>query len=346
MDSRSAPRVALLYPGDREARDRSDPDASRFAALFRAFRANGIDAEPAVYHDDFAGEVERQLARRDGVLVWHNPVEGGRTRRVLDAMLTAVAARGVFVSAHPDTILRLGTKDVLVDTRDLPFGSDSWTVADATALASDVRARLDAGPRVLKQHRGHSGIGVWRIERSGPDRYRLRHAQRGAVEEEVDFATVVARLSPYFEAGGHMVDQAWQARLVEGMTRAYLVGNRVAGFGHQAINALHPGLPGEDPPSPGPRLYSGADDPRFQELRQRLEGGWLDLLCERVGVDRARVPLLWDVDFLPGERDGQPFERYVLCEINVSSVSPFPESAIAPLVAATSAALSARRRAA
>jgi hypothetical protein len=27
-------------------------------------------------------------------------------------------------------------------------------------------------------------------------------------------------------------------------------------------------------------------------------------------------------------------ERYVLCEINVSSVSPFPPSAIAPLVTA------------
>ena len=341
----SEPRLALLYPGDREARDRSDPDASRFAALFRAFRAGGIAAEPAVYHDDVAGEVQQQLERLDGVLVWHNPIEGGRSRRVLDAMLADVAARGVFVSTHPATILRLGTKDVLVDTRDLPFGSDSHAVAGVSELASDVRARIDAGPRVLKQHRGHSGIGVWRVERAGPDRYKLRHAQRGAAEEQVDFATVVARLQPYFDDGAHMIDQAWQPRLVEGMTRAYLVGDRVVGFGHQAINALYPGARGEDPPPPGPRLYSGADDPRFQALRRRLESGWIDLLRERVGVERDRVPLLWDLDFLLGGRGEHEPERYVLCEINVSSVSPFPESAIGPLVEATRAAVSARHRA-
>jgi len=343
MATLSSPRVALLYPGDREARDRSDPDASRFAALFKAFRDGGIAAEPAVYRDDFAAEVQRQLEQLDGVLVWHNPIEGGRSRRTLDAMLAAVASQGVLVSAHPDTILRLGTKDVLLATRELPFGSDSHSVVDIAALTSRVHERLDAGPRVLKQHRGHSGIGVWRIERTGADRYKLRHAQRGAVEEEVDFATVVARLQPYFEGGAHMIDQAWQARLAEGMTRAYLVKDRVAGFGHQAINALFPATAGDAPPPPGPRLYSGADDSRFQELRRRLEGSWIEMLCARVGVDPARVPLLWDVDFLFGERGEHGPERYVLCEINVSSVSPFPDAAIPPLVEATREALSIGR---
>jgi len=332
-------RIALLYPGDREARNRADPDASRFASLFRAFAAAGFAVEPAVYHDDFAPEVQRQLEQVDAVLVWHNPIEGGRTRRCLDEMLGTVAARGVLVSTHPDTVLRLGTKDVLIDVRDLPFGSDAHRVTSVHELATEVRARLERGPRVLKQHRGHSGIGVWRLERLGDGRYAMRHAQRGAPEEVFDYPAVVARLRPYFDGGGHMVDQAWQPRMVEGMTRAYLVRDRVAGFGHQAVNALFPVSPGEPAPPPGPRLYSGADDPRFQDLRRRLESGWIRLLCARVGVDAARIPLLWDVDFFPGERAPGGEERYVLCEINVSSVSPFPESAIEPLVEATRDAL-------
>jgi len=54
---------------------------------------------------------------------------------------------------------------------------------------------------------------------------------------------------------------------------------------------------------------------------------------------------LWDCDFLHGDPAGDGVERYVLCEINVSSVSPFPDSAIEPLVAATQGRLeSARRR--
>jgi hypothetical protein len=68
--------LALLYPGDRAARQRSDPAESRFAMLFEAFAAAGVRAEPAVYNDDFADEVAEQLRRVDGVLVWCNPIRG------------------------------------------------------------------------------------------------------------------------------------------------------------------------------------------------------------------------------------------------------------------------------
>lgn len=63
--------------------------------------ASDVHAEPAIYHDDFAEEVEAQLCRAHAVLVWHNPIECGRTRMVLDDMLQRVTARGVYVSTHP-----------------------------------------------------------------------------------------------------------------------------------------------------------------------------------------------------------------------------------------------------
>lgn len=332
--------VAILYPGDRSTRDRADPKASRFAPLFAALDADGLRVEPAVYHDDFVGEVEAQLQRMRVVLVWHNPIEGGRTRQVLDAMLRRVAAGGVLVSAHPDTILCMGTKDVLVEVRDLPFGSDSRHVASLAQLQAELPGRLALGEaRVLKQHRGHSGIGVWRIERLGPDHFGLRHAQRGSQSEEGPFGRVLERLAPYFAGGGHMIDQAWQPRLREGMVRAYLVRDRVAGFGHQAINALYPGHPGEPPPEPGPRLYSAADDPRFRILRSLLEEAWVELLCARLGLAAAELPVLWDADFLLGGAEGADEPHYVLCEINVCSVAPYPESATAEIVATVRALL-------
>jgi hypothetical protein len=144
------------------------------------------------------------------------------------------------------------------------------------------------------------------------------------------------RLAPYFEGpnGAHMIDQPWQPRIVEGMVRAYLVEGRVAGFGHQAINALYPGAPGQPAPQPGSRLYHGPELAQFQDLRMHLESNWVELLRERVGLAPDRLPLLWDCDFMFGERAFDAPERYVLCEINVSSVAPFPPSAIAPLVSA------------
>lgn len=330
------PSVALLYPGDRAMRDRSDPAESRFAALFDAFAAADITAIPAVYHDDFADEVEERLRAVKLVLVWCNPIEGGRRRDRLDAMLRRIADRGAIVSAHPDTILKLGTKDVLFDTRDLPFGSDVHKVESLAQLESELPGRLRDGPRVLKQHRGHSGIGVWRVEQADDARLRVRHAQRGAEEELLDLRSLLARLAPYFEPanGGHMIDQAWQPRLVEGMVRAYLVEDRVAGFGHQAVNALFPAAAGEPPPQAGPRLYCGADLARFQGLKRQLESQWVEMLRTRAGVVRDRLPQLWDCDFMFGERGADGAERFVLCEINVSSVSPFPPSAITPIVEA------------
>ena len=83
MTAVPVPKVALLYPGDRAARDRADPAASRFAALFDALAAAGVNAEPAVWHDDFADEVMAQLRRVQVVLVWCNPIEDGRRRERL-----------------------------------------------------------------------------------------------------------------------------------------------------------------------------------------------------------------------------------------------------------------------
>ncbi len=335
----SAPKVALLYPGDRAARDRADPAESRFAALFEALAQAGFAAEPAVWHDDFADEVAAQLRRVQAVLVWCNPIEGGHRRDRLDALLGEVARAGVLVSAHPEAVRRLGTKDVLFETRALPFGSDVQRIDSPAQLAADLPLRLRHGPRVLKQHRGHSGIGVWRVEQGGDGLLDVRHAQRGSTPQRMDLATLQQTLAPCFEpaAGGHLIDQAWQPRLREGMLRAYLVDDRVAGFGHQAVNALHP-----DEAQPGPRLYHDVDWPGGQALKAQLESGWVDMLRERVGLAREQLPLLWDCDFLFGESAPGEAPRWVLCEINVSSVSPFPPSAIAPIVDALRRRISPR----
>src|SRR4029079_14584479 len=89
----------------------------------------------------------------------------------------------------------------------------------------------------------------------------LRHAQRGAVQETVSLEEATARMEPYFEGSGRMIDQAYQPRLPEGMVRVYMVVDRVGGFGHQAVNALYPADLGtsDEAPQPGPRLYYPPD---------------------------------------------------------------------------------------
>ena len=345
-------QVAIVYPGDAEVRRLATRENNRFAALFAAFAAAGVDAHPAVYHRDGVAALREQLLAVDAALVWVNPIEAGHSRAPLDALLREVADAGVFVSAHPDVVSRLGTKDVLVETRAMAWGSDVHRLDTPAMLRAGLAARLGAGEvRVVKQWRGHSGIGVWRVQAAasgaavaGESLVLARHAQRGSVETAMTFDAFAAAMAPYFDAGGHMVDQAWQPRLTEGMVRCYVVDDRVEGFGLQAVNALFPAGDGAEAPAPGPRLYHPPDLPHLQRLWQRLEREWIPELRSLLGIGRDELPLLWDCDFLHGVSADAGDERWVLCEINASSVAPYPDSAIEPLVVATVARLASRRK--
>ena len=348
-------QIAIVYPGDSEVRRLATRENNRFAALFAAFAARGVEAQPAVYNLAQAGELRDQLLGLDGALVWVNPIDAGLSRAPLDALLREVADAGVFVSTHPDVIMKLGTKDVLVDTRAMGWGSDVHRLDTPEQLRAELGCRLAGGSiRVLKQWRGHSGIGVWRVQRAPGEaafgagsRVVARHAPRGNAEVTVGFDEFVALMAPYFEDGGHMIDQAWQLRLTEGMIRCYLVQGRVQGFGLQAVNALHPPRSEKgsgEVPTPSQRLYHPPDLPHLQVLKQRLENDWVPELERTLGIRREELPLLWDCDFLHGEPAREGDERYVLCEINVSSVAPFPDSAIEPLVLATLSRVEGKRR--
>ena len=321
MNPSHKPTVAIVYPRER--------DPGRFAGVFDAFAALGAVAVPAPYHDDDRDAVRRQLLAADGVLVWVNPIEDGCDRSVLDALLREVSAAGVLVSAHPDLILKIGTKEILYSTRALGWGCDTHLYRSARQLRDELPARLAAGPRVLKQYRGHSGDGVWKVEQLPDGWVRARHAKRGSAEETLRLEALVERMAPYFHAGP-MLDQAWQPRLAEGTMRCYLVQDRVEGFGHQAINALHPAES-----VPGPRLYYPPSKPEFQALKRRLEDEWLPAVQRLLGIANDALPILWDCDFMLGPKDEAGNDSYVLCEINVSSVSPFPDSALEPLARAT-----------
>jgi len=128
------------------------------------------------------------------------------------------------------------------------------------------------------------------------------------------------------------------------MVRCYLVGDTVAGFGHQAVNALFPPAPSAAPgdaPQPGPRLYHPPTAPQFQAIKAKMETEWLDALRRALDMDTGSLPLLWDADFLFGPKDAAGEDAYVLCEINASAVYPFPESALEPLARATKERLAA-----
>ena len=192
-------KIAIVWRGDRTARRAATPQNNRFRRVFEELAALGIDAEPAVFDEDFAGEMREQLLAADGVLVWVDPLDEGKTRTVLDAILRDVAARGPWVSAHPDVILKMGVKEVLHRTRHLGWGTDTRLYRTAAEFGAAFPPRLQSGgPRVLKQNRGNGGQGVWKVEAaSGPSgetkTVRVLEARRGSMPEDMPLAAFMTR---------------------------------------------------------------------------------------------------------------------------------------------------------
>jgi hypothetical protein len=67
----------------------------------------------------------------------------------------------------------------------------------------------------------------------------------------------------------------------------------------------------------------------FSDLRNIMEKSWVAQLQEITGIKNEMLPIIWDADFFINEINTENTnEKYSLCEINVSCVSPFPESSI------------------
>lgn len=311
-------RVGLLW---RREWDPPSDGPPKLHGVFSAFAGLGVQAEPVVYSDDAVDAVRDQLLGLDGVLVWVNPIEQGLDRSRLDPLLRDVAGAGVFVSAHPDVILRMGTKEVLVDTKSLSWGTDTRIYRTWNELRHALPARLAEGkPLVLKQHRGMGGQGVWKVELADDGSVIAQHAAGGVAPEAMALDEFLEICKPY----GLVVEQPYQERLPEGMIRAYLTHDRVVGFTHQHPRGL---LPPDVEPHPSSKAFEPPDEPKYGALRARVEDEWVPEMQRVIGLDTARLPVIWDADFLRGDGDA-----YVLCEINVSSTFAFPELAM-PAVA-------------
>ena len=296
----------------------------KYRALAERFVQNGVSIQTILYNDSLADSYRDKLKRLDALLVWVNPIEQGHDRKVLDQLLAELANAGVFVSSLPETIMKIGTKDVLFKTRNLEWGSD----VELYATFEDFKDRFPASimngqTRVLKQFRGNGGDGVFKVRASKGDVLVL-HAKRGAVEEKMNTDQFYEYFGGYF-AGGPMLNQEWNDNITNGMVRCYVSGMRVAGFGYQEINALYPQ---DGPVTPGKRFYFTEKCALFEDLRLLMEERWIDELLEVTNLAAEKLPVIWDSDFFINTMVPNSPSRYTLCEINVSSVSPFPESAV------------------
>ena len=305
----------------------------KYRLLAEYFVRLGMSVETVLYNNGRAESLRVELQNLDALLVWVNPIEQGQDRTVLDNLLADLQVAGVFVSAILETIIKIGTKRVLFDTRNMEWGSDVEMYSSFDEFRNGFLDTVkDGRPRVLKQIRGNGGDGVFKVRNVGNSTGQLSvlHAKRGSTEQLMSFEELCAHFRKFFENGGPMLNQEWNDNLSNGMVRCYMTGNRVVGFGYQEINALFPSA--DKPVTPGKRFYFTENCALFSDLKEKMEARWIDQLTMETGLSPDKLPVIWDADFFINSMKPSSTGRYTLCEINVSSVSPFPESAIPAIV--------------
>jgi hypothetical protein len=339
-------KIALVERGNPNSPPRRNP---RLEPIFAALEELGVTALPVAYAEAMADQVRAQLLDCDGALVWVNPVTDGVDRTEFDALLRDVAAGGVWVSAHPDVIVKMGVKAVLPRTKTLGWGSDAHWYDSVETFRNEFPARLALdGVRVLKPNRGNGSQGVLKVELTPPAAFLnadslliVVEARDDVTEAAVRFGDFLDRFDGYLATGGLLIDQNLQRRVGEGLVRCYMCQDKVVGFSEQfPRNAAV----GHAAPAPfgmlSDKTMHEETEPRFQGLRRSMETDWTPGLQALLDIPTAALPVLWDADFFYGPKTPDGENTFVLCEINISCVIPFPPTA-APRIAAAAIAQTA-----
>ena len=207
------------------------------------------------------------------------------------------------MSAHPDVVDKMGTKEVLYTTRTLGWGTDTQLYESAAQFRAEFPARLAAdGTRVIKTSRGSGGRGVWKVRLLGDGRTSLAGldaqvaVQHARVRDETTTAMTlgdfIVSCSPLFDdwgGRGRLVDQAFCRAISRGIIRCYLVGDRVVGFARQFPDSGRVetimGLPSS-------KTMYGPDEREFSTLRAQVEKEWVPAMQARLGVATVDLPAL------------------------------------------------------
>lgn len=244
-------------------------------------------------------------------------------------LLTKLSEAGLVGMSTPVEMMAYGAKDALVKLNDTDLvPSDTAAYYDVESFHSTFPTSLSYGERVLKQNRGSTGSGIWRVQLEDKDLAAM--VEPGTAlpldtklrcTEAVDNHTEIRELGEFMDFcdqyiigdNGMLVDMRFMPRIVEGEIRILLVGPHPVFVVHKK-----PAAGGDNFSA---TLFSGAqytyDKPEsWQELVDMFDAA-RPTIAEKLGGDN--IPLIWTADFMLADaEDGS--DTYVLGEINCSCV--------------------------
>ena len=315
-----------------EARGGSDKGAYGYRRdsmpIVKALREREWTSEIIFYEDEHRGEIYRYTVENASAYISRINPGNLEDETGYFQMLKELVSHGVEGLPHPDAMVAYGAKNALVklaDTELVP--TDTYAYYDFETFKSSFRESLCRGTRVLKQNRGSTGEGIWKVELIESSAGKNGKQKRAPLEAKVrctearDNHVEDRQLGEFIDwcaqylvgRNGMIVDMPFMPRIVEGEVRVLMLRRKPVYVVHKK--------PAETKDAFSATLFSGAEytyqKPEEWPALMALVDKNLDAMIEKLGG--YAIPLIWTADFmLDTAPDGS--DRYVLGEINASCV--------------------------
>ena len=296
-----------------------------------AIKAAGWHAEVVFYRPEWSEKLFEYVTEHfDAYISRVNPgnIPGGE--KGYFELLTKLADAGLVGMSTPAEMMAYGAKDALVKLNQTDLvPADTAAYYDVASFHDTFPTSLSYGERVLKQNRGSTGSGIWRVRLA--DESLAESVEPGTAlpldtklkcTEAVDNHTEERELGEFMDFcdqyiigdNGMLVDMRFMPRITEGEIRILLVGPHPVFVVHKKPAA------GGDAFSA--TLFSGATytyqkPEEWQELVDMFAAA-RPVIAEKLGGDN--IPLIWTADFMLADDDETGQDTYVLGEINCSCV--------------------------
>lgn len=298
--------------------------------IVEAIRAAGWHAEVVYFRPEWHEDIFTYVSENfDAYISRVNPgnILGGE--KGYFELLTQLSDAGLVGMSTPEEMMAYGAKDALVKLKDTDLvPSDTAAYYDVESFHQTFPTSLSYGERVLKQNRGSTGSGIWRVQIE--DKELAASITPGTplpldtelkCTEAVDNHTEIRQLGEFMDFcdryiigdNGMLVDMRFIPRIIEGEIRILLVGPEPVFVVHKK--------PAEGADNFSATLFSGAhysyDTPQaWPELVEMFAAARPEI-AEKLGGDN--IPLVWTADFMLADDDAGN-DTYVLGEINCSCV--------------------------
>ena len=292
--------------------------------IIDSLKSRGWTAEIIFYRDEDRGEIYRYTHdKADAYISRVNPGNLNDETGYFQ-MLKELVSNGIEGLPHPDAMIAYGAKNSverLKGTEIVP--EDVYTYYDFDTLKENFPKSLAKGIRVLKQNRGSTGEGIWKVDVLNKEKYkdeipfdailklteaRDNHTEEKTLQEFLEFCI------QYLEGNnGMLLDMPFLARIKEGEIRVLMLRNK-------AVNVVHK-KPADQADAFSATLFSGAiyryDEPTQWPELVRLVERMVPTIQRKLG--NYDLPLIWTADFIL-DTDENGNDKYVLGEINASCV--------------------------